>query len=106
VAVQSDGKIVVAGSSSFGAGTISFALVRYTSTGALGQFEFIRRKGSGLIYAPQKSTTLAPGSFVAMTGAMTVQNLGADCERVIILEPLHLATTPNFFSRLQVILPP
>jgi hypothetical protein len=40
-----------------------------------------------------------------MTGAITVQNLGAECERVIILEPVDLATTPNFFSRLQLTLP-
>ncbi len=70
------------------------------------QFEFIRRKGSGLIYTSQKSTTLAPGSFVPMTGAITVQNLGAECERVIVLEPVDLRTTPNFFSRLQLTLPP
>ena len=69
------------------------------------QVEFIRRKGSGLIYTPQKSTTLAPGSFGAMTGAITVQNLGAECERVIVLEPVDLTTTPNFFTRLQVTLP-
>ncbi|MGI8604315.1 MAG: delta-60 repeat domain-containing protein [Verrucomicrobiales bacterium] len=35
VAVQSDGKIVVAGSSDDASGTSDFALVRYTSTGAL-----------------------------------------------------------------------
>jgi hypothetical protein len=69
------------------------------------QFEFIRRKGSGLIYTPQKSTTLAPGSFVAMTGTTAVQNLGAECERVIVLEPVPPATMPNFFSRVRVTLP-
>jgi len=70
------------------------------------QLEFIRLKGSGMTYTPQKSTTLAPGSFVAMIGAITVQNLGAECERVIVSEPVDLATTPNLFTRLQLTLPP
>ena len=62
------------------------------------QFEFIRRKGSGLTYSPQKSTALAPSSFVPMTGATTVQNLGAECERVIVSEPVDLSTVFNFFT--------
>jgi hypothetical protein len=70
------------------------------------QLEFIRLKGSGMTYTPQKSTTLAPGSFVAMIGAITVQNLGAECERVIVSEPVDLATTPNLFTRLLLTLPP
>jgi hypothetical protein len=52
-----------------------------------------------------KSTTLAPGSFIPMTGAITVQNLGAECERVIVSELVDLGTTPNFFSRVQVTMP-
>jgi hypothetical protein len=55
-------------------------------------------KGSGMTYTPQKSTTLAPGSFVAMIGAITVQNLGAECERVIVSEPVDLATTSELVS--------
>ncbi|MEO7317778.1 MAG: hypothetical protein ABIZ56_02190, partial [Chthoniobacteraceae bacterium] len=69
------------------------------------QFEFIRRKASGLIYTPLKSTSLALGSFVPMTGTRMVQNIGAECERVIVLEPATPDITPAFFGKIQVSLP-
>jgi hypothetical protein len=41
-----------------------------------------------------------------MTGAVIVQNFGAECEPVIVLEPVELATTTDFFSRLHLMLTP
>jgi alpha-tubulin suppressor-like RCC1 family protein len=64
---------------------------------------FLRRKVSGLIYTPQRSTTL--GSFVAMSGTPTVTTIDAQWERVTIEEPAPPATAPSAFARVQVSLP-
>lgn len=51
--------------------------------------EFFRRKNSGLIYTPKRSSTLAPGSFVLMTGTPVVTPspfTGDQWERVIVEE--------------------
>ncbi|MEO5715846.1 MAG: kelch repeat-containing protein, partial [Luteolibacter sp.] len=65
--------------------------------------EFLRRKGSGLIYTPQRSTTL--GNFVNMTGTQTVTYIDAQWERVSVEEPAPPATAPSAFARVQVSLP-
>ena len=64
---------------------------------------FLRRKGSGLIYTPQRSTTL--GNFVAMTGTPVVTTIDAQWERVSVEEPAPPATAPKAFARVQVSLP-
>ncbi|TVP78657.1 MAG: hypothetical protein EA353_07860 [Puniceicoccaceae bacterium] len=64
--------------------------------------EFVRRKDGGLIYTPEKSTTLAADSFSPMTGTMTVDDLDADWERVVITEPYDPIANPSYFSRLKV----
>ncbi|MEM1083746.1 MAG: choice-of-anchor D domain-containing protein [Verrucomicrobiota bacterium] len=69
------------------------------------RFEFLRRKGSGLIYTPQKSTTLVDADFVALTAPETVEDVDPLWERVIIDEPIDLDTEPTGFGRLMVDLP-
>jgi hypothetical protein len=64
---------------------------------------FLRRKGSGLIYTPQRSDTL--GNFEAMTGTQTVTSIDSQWERVSVEEPAPPATTPSAFARVQVALP-
>ena len=64
---------------------------------------FLRRKGSGLIYTPQRSDTL--GSFVPMTETQTVTSIDAQWERVTVQEPAPPATAPSAFVRVQVSLP-
>ena len=64
---------------------------------------FLRRKGSGLIYTPQRSDTL--GAFVAMTGTQTVTYIDAQWERVTVQEPAPPASAPSAFARVQVSLP-
>jgi hypothetical protein len=64
---------------------------------------FLRRKVSGLIYTPQRSTAL--GSFVAMSGTPTVTTIDAQWERVTVEEPAPPATAPSAFARVQVSLP-
>jgi hypothetical protein len=59
--------------------------------------EFVRRKNSGISYSVRKSTTLAAGSFVDMTGAETVTAIDADWERVVVAEPCDPSITPNLF---------
>lgn len=67
--------------------------------------EFIRRKGSGLVYVPQKSTTLDSGDFQPMSGTTSVTTINDEWERVIVEEPCDPATTPRCFSRVRVDLP-
>jgi hypothetical protein len=64
---------------------------------------FLRRKGSGLIYTPQRSDTL--GNFQSMTGTQTVTSIDAQWERVSVEEPAPPATAPSAFARVQVSLP-
>ncbi len=64
---------------------------------------FLRRKGSGLIYTPQRSDTL--GTFVAMTGTQTVTSIDTQWERVTVEEPAPPATAPSAFGRVRVSLP-
>jgi hypothetical protein len=45
---------------------------------------FLRRKASGLIYTPQRSTTL--GSFIAMTGTQTVTIPSTSISRFVRLK--------------------
>jgi hypothetical protein len=64
---------------------------------------FLRRKGSGLIYTPQRSTTL--DNFLPMTGTQTVTSIDAQWERVTVQEPAPSATAPSAFARVRVSLP-
>lgn len=66
--------------------------------------EFVRRKGSGLSYTPQISTTLEPGSFAPMTGTPTVTDIDDEWEHVVVEEPYDPVTTPSSFSRIEVML--
>jgi hypothetical protein len=67
--------------------------------------EYVRRKGSGLIYTPKISTSLAVGSFQPMTGTAIVSQIDTNWERVVIEEPYNPASTPKFFSIVEVKLP-
>ena len=67
------------------------------------QIQHVRRKGSGLIYTPLKSTTL--DSFVPMTGVTEIQDIDALWERFIISEPYDPEVTPQYFGRIKVELP-
>jgi hypothetical protein len=66
--------------------------------------EFIRRKGSGLIYTPKVSSTLLPGSFIEMTGTETVSPIGLDgkFERVVVRQPYDPSVAPKAFGIVEV----
>lgn len=65
--------------------------------------EFLRRRGSGLIYTPQRSSSL--NGFAAMTGAEVVTAIDAQWERVTVEEPAPYSTSLSLFARVQVTLP-
>lgn len=68
--------------------------------------EYVRRKGSGLVYSAVKSSTL--GTFTPMVGQVTVETIGgpgSQWERVIVDEPCDPATVDQCFSRVEVTLP-
>ena len=67
--------------------------------------EYLRRRGSGLTYATEFSSTLSNGSFVAATASEQVSAIDDQWERVIIDEPYDPDTTPRRFSRVGVSLP-
>lgn len=69
--------------------------------------EFIRRKGSGLVYTAKSSPDLGAGSFVEMTGAVTVEDIvdNDQFERVTVSEPCDPATTPRCFGIVEISTP-
>ena len=69
------------------------------------RFEFLRRKGSGLVYAPEVSTTLEPGSFVPLAGVPTITAIDAQWERVAIDLVWDPVGNPRRFVRVVVTLP-
>ena len=64
--------------------------------------EFLRRKGSGLIYTPQRSTTL--GTFTAMIRTPNVSSINSQWERVSVVETAPPSGASSF-ARVQVSLP-
>jgi hypothetical protein len=89
-----------------GTGTSGLPCVSLAGSGpaALLRIEYLRRKDSGLIYTPQRSTSLA--SFDPMTGTTTVTGIDDHWERVVIEEPVDPAVTPHCFGRVAVTFPP
>lgn len=67
--------------------------------------EYLRRKGSGLVYTPKISSTLAGGSFVPMSGAVTVTDLDSQWERVRLDQARNPAIHPRGFGIVEVTLP-
>ncbi|MCW1923355.1 hypothetical protein OKA05_12390 [Luteolibacter arcticus] len=90
-----------------GTGTAGLPVFRLVGSGeqAVLHAEYLRRVGSGLTCTPKVSTTLEPGSFVPMTGTVTVAPLSLAWERVIVEEPCNPATTPRIFGVVEVTLP-
>ena len=64
---------------------------------------FLRRKGSGLIYTPQRSAAL--DTFVSMTGAETVTAINDQWEQVTVTETNLLPPATTSFARVQVAIP-
>lgn len=64
---------------------------------------FLRRKGSGLIYTPQRSAAL--DTFVSMTGAETVTAINDQWEQVTVTETNPLPPATTSFARVQVAIP-
>jgi hypothetical protein len=69
------------------------------------RFEYLRRKGSGLIYTPMHSTQLSAGSFSPMVGAETASDIDDTWERVVLSVPINLVTDPTGFGTIEVTLP-
>ena len=90
-----------------GTGNSGLPSVGLTGTGPATMIcvEFLRRKGSGLIYTPKRSSTLEPGSFVAMGGTPLVTSINDDWERVVVQEAANPATLPASFAVVEVRLP-
>ena len=87
-----------------GGGLPSFSLDDSGEETAL-RVEFVRRKDSGLVYTPKRSTTLDPESFVAMTGGVTVTDIDDEFERVVVREPCDPAVVPKCFGYVEVEFP-
>jgi hypothetical protein len=90
------------GSGDFGLPAIT---VVGSGAGTMLRVEYLRRKDSGLIYTPKRSSTLEPGSFVAMTGSETVTSIDESWERVVLQESADPATLTKCFAMVEVRLP-
>ena len=69
------------------------------------RFEYLRRKGSGLIYTPMHSTQLSAGSFSPIVGTETTTDIDETWERVVLSVPINLVTDPSGFGTIKVSLP-
>jgi hypothetical protein len=52
-----------------------------------------------------RSSTFAPGSFVAMSGTPVVTSIDDNWERVVVQESANPATLPKSFAMVEVRLP-
>jgi hypothetical protein len=73
-------------------------------TGTL-RFEFLRRKGSGLVYAPQKSTTLDSPIWSPLAATPVVTSIDDQWERVVYTEAPDPIPAPACFGRVEVVIP-
>jgi ELWxxDGT repeat protein len=69
------------------------------------RFEFLRRKGSGLVYAPQKSTTLDNPSWSPVSAVPVVTSINDQWERVVYTEAPDPIPAPACFGRVEVVIP-
>jgi hypothetical protein len=69
------------------------------------RFEFLRRKGSGLIYTPQKSTTLNGPGWSPLSAAPVVASINDQWERVVYTEAPAPVPAPACFGRVSVAIP-
>jgi hypothetical protein len=67
--------------------------------------EFLRRKGSGLVYAPQKSTSLDNPSWSPLSGTPVVTSIDDQWERVVYTEAPDPVPATSCFGRVSVSLP-
>jgi hypothetical protein len=88
-------------------GTGTSGLPVYSTTGggasSILRCEFIRRIGSGLIYAPAKSSDMATWSN--LTSTPTVTPINASWERVVYEEPFDDTVVKRLFGSVEVTLP-
>lgn len=69
------------------------------------RFEFVRRKGSGLTYTPQKSTSLDDIDWAPLSSTPVVTSIDEQWERVTYEEPPGPGTVARCFGRVEVTLP-
>jgi hypothetical protein len=93
----SDSRILVKGTGTAGLPAIS--LEKNGTHGWL-SVEFLRRKGSGLIYQPQTTTNLV--TYESMTGTTTVTQVNSLWERVVVRKQVDLTTNAALFGRVEV----
>ncbi len=70
------------------------------------RFQFVRRRGSGLIYTPMYSSSLDAESFTAGGGITYIDPIDDQWERIAVDNPFDLDVEPFGFAILEVTLPP
>ncbi len=82
-------------------GLPAISIVEESQTKKL-QFDFLRRKNSGLTYTPVYSTDLDPQTFSPATGTEIVTNVDALFDRVCVDMPIDFSDTNAYFGRIKV----
>ena len=88
-----------------GTGTSGLPSIRRAGSGPASTLivEYLRRRNSGLIYTPQRSSTL--GGFTPLTGITTATAIDGFWERVVVEEPLGSNPPSSLFASVKVQLP-
>lgn len=70
------------------------------------RIEFVRRIGSGLVYTPKMSATLAPGSWMPLPSPIIIVTpIDATWERAVYEQPIDTFFYPQCFGTVEVTLP-
>ncbi len=84
-------------------GTLGLPIISRIGHDPMLKVEFLRRRGSGLIYTPQQSSTLA--GFTPLTGPSVITNVDDLWEHVGVEEPLGTSPPVRLFTSVKVELP-
>jgi uncharacterized membrane protein len=86
-------------------GTAGLPAIQPQPAGNVFRFEYLRRIGSGLIYTPEKNSSLESASWITLSSTPVVTPVNDTWERVIYEEPVNTALTPVCFGRVRVTMP-
>ena len=66
------------------------------------RFEYVGLTNNDVIYEPQMSSTLEPGSFVPIPGVPSQESIDTEWERFTFETPIDPENTPRNFFRVDV----
>ena len=95
-----DARRLVSGTGNAG---LPVCMLDTSGTQASFKIEFLRRKGSGLVYTPKVSSDLT--DYQPLIGATIVTDIDSNWERVVMETPVSIPAQPKLFGTVEVVMP-